>query len=231
MRSHQFIRVREAEDDTPRAQHIFDTLREKGYVQLGSGVDATVWARDAHSVIKIIMPKGEEARESSARTFYRFYDFCQSHTDLECLPRFYKIGGVHHSTFKVDGVTYVQIAMERLQPLEQDSQRTALVWLLSDLATKNVKWEEALRRCKDPYSWIHWDEEEAVSIEDILTYIDEWDDRERLEWAVLYNTMRLLYHRGRINREGWDLHTENVMLRGDTLVITDPWFGSEMESV
>lgn len=225
MRAHEIIdHISESEHDTPRSQHIFDTLESKGYVKLGSGADATVWARDAETVIKIIMPDSGAARDAASRTFYKFYDFCQQHPDLDCLPRFHKIGGVHHSTFRVDGVTYLQTAMERLQPLEQDSQRTALVWLLSDLATKNMSWKSAWRKCQDPYAWSNWDDSEAVTVDDIMGYIDEQDSRDRAEWAVLYSVMRLLYHRGRINKMGWDLHTENVMLRGDTLVIVDPWF-------
>lgn len=222
MRAHEFIT--EAETDTHRAQHIFDTLESKGYVRLGSGADATVWARDAATVIKIIMPDEGAARDGASRTFYRFYEFCQDHRDLDCLPRFHRIGGVHHSTFTVDGVDYLQIAMERLQPLEQYSPRTALVWMLSDLSAKNVSWEDALHYMQDPLEWEDWDESGAVSIEDIISWIDALDDAELAEWAVLYNTMRLLYHRGRINRMGWDLHTENAMLRGDTVVIVDPWF-------
>jgi len=232
MRAHEIIsHITEAEHDTHRSQHIFDTLESKGYVKLGSGADATVWARDAETVIKIIMPDSGAARDSASRTFYRFYDFCQKHRDLDCLPRFHKIGGVHHSTFEVDGVTYLQTAMERLQPLEQDSQRTALVWLLSDLATKNMSWKAAWRKCQDPYAWNNWDDSEAVTVDDIMGYIDEQDERDRLGWAVLYSVMRLLYHRGRINKHGWDLHTENVMLRGDTLVIVDPWFNAEVEAL
>jgi len=39
--------------------------------------------------------------------------------------------------------------------------------------------------------------------------------------------MSLLYNTGRINKIGWDLHTENVMQRSDgTLVIIDPWFST-----
>jgi hypothetical protein len=225
MRASEF--TTEAETGTHRAEHIFDTLADKGYVRLGSGADATVWARDAHTVIKIIMPDGVgAARDGASRTFYRFYDFCQSHRDLDCLPRFHKIGGVHHSTFTVDDVDYIQIAMERLQPLEQDSQRTALVWMFSDLSAKNVSWDDAWERIQDPHAWSHWDDSTAVTVEDIMVYIDEQDHGDRAEWAVLYNVMRLLYHRGRINKMGWDLHTENVMLRGDTLVIVDPWFNA-----
>lgn len=221
MRAHQFT---EAEAGTHRSKHIFDTLESKGYSKLGSGADATVWARDAETVIKIIMPDGPAARDAASRTFFKFYEFCQQHPNLDCLPRFHKIGGVHHSTFEVDGVTYIQTAMERLQPLEQDSQRTALVWLLSDLATKNMSWRDAWDHCGDPHSWVNWDDSEAVTVDDIMVYIDEQDERDRAEWAVLYSVMRLLYHRGKINKMGWDLHTENVMLRGDTLVIVDPWF-------
>ena len=51
------------------------------------------------------------------------------------------------------------------------------------------------------------------------------NEQERLKYEVLFKLMTLLYHTGRINKVGWDLHTENAMMRGDTIVITDPWFG------
>jgi hypothetical protein len=224
MRAHEFIT--DAEHDTHRSRHIFDTLTNKGYTKLGSGADATVWARDGETVIKIIMPDEGGARDAASRTFYKFYDFCQSHSDLDCLPRFHRIGGEHHSVFTVDDVDYVQIAMERLQPLEQDSQRTALVWMFSDLATKNMSWERAWDHIQDPYTWQHWDDSDAVTVEDIMVYIDEQSDQDVAQWGVLYSVMRLLYHKGKINKMGWDLHTENVMLRDDTLVIVDPWFNT-----
>jgi hypothetical protein len=43
--------------------------------------------------------------------------------------------------------------------------------------------------------------------------------------------MKLLYQSGKINKFGWDLHTENVMQRSNgELVIVDPWFANSKGS-
>ena len=44
-------------------------------------------------------------------------------------------------------------------------------------------------------------------------------------YKQLYTVMQLLYSAGKINKFGWDLHTANVMQRGNGQpVIIDPWF-------
>jgi hypothetical protein len=44
------------------------------------------------------------------------------------------------------------------------------------------------------------------------------------EFGEFFHTAKALYKAGRSAGYGWDMHTENVMQRGDgTLVVTDPW--------
>lgn len=51
-------------------------------------------------------------------------------------------------------------------------------------------------------------------------------------YATLFTVMKLLYQSGRINKFGWDLHTENVMQRSNgQLVIIDPWFADSKGSL
>ena len=58
-----------------------------------------------------------------------------------------------------------------------------------------------------------------------LQYIKSLDNIGWAKLQILYQLMVILYHTGRINKFGWDLHTGNVMKRKDgTMVITDPWF-------
>lgn len=229
--------LREEYDPEEHEERVHKRLRKLGYEVIGSGVDAQVFARASGDVIKIIMPlESGEINTPGMRVFYKFYDFCMEHSDLDCLPRFKELegkGGAHHSRITIGGIKHLQIGMERLQELEQDSPRTAVVWALSDFATKNVTWESALRKMTDdPYMWDNLELlDGSVEIDDILEYISIWTRHERAEMGVFYNTMRLLYHTGRINKVGWDLHTENVMLRDNTLVITDPWFSSEIEEM
>lgn len=243
MRAHELgVPINEAPQWIDRDLHdlrLRDRLERLGYVEVGSGAEASVWARDAGSVVKIIMPRDDGTINTGGwRTFMRFYRFCTSHPQLDCLPRFMPLksrsggeGGKSHGRITIGGIPHLQIAMERLQPLEQNSARTAVVWRLSDWASEGLTWADVHDRLRDGEAWRSWDEDVGVTVDEIINWVDEWDRVDALNWAVFYNTMRLLYHHGRINRVGWDAHTENVMLRGTTPVITDPWFNMKIDEL
>jgi hypothetical protein len=220
MRAKEFT---EAESNTPNAREIESTLTRAGYKKLGSGADATVWSKDEDTVIKILMP--DTAGDTATKTFIKFYEFSQKHQDVPCLPKFREIGGVHHAPFVIGDTEYTQIAMERLYPIPSGSFAEAMVWILSDLATKPMSWEQVLQIISDESTWQGF--EYPKKIEAVLRTIDQWDDRDRAEYSLLFTVMQLLYTTGRINKMGWDLHTENVMQRKNgSLVIVDPWFAA-----
>jgi hypothetical protein len=220
--------TKEAERNTLSAKEIQQTLTKAGYKRLGTGADATVWSKDAGKVIKIIMPDEDVDRSESADIFYKFYEFVQQYQQYENLPRFIDIGGKHHTTFNIGDKEYIQIAMEQLYPLAEGSIEEAVVWVLSDFATKNLKWEVVYEKILYPDSWLYWSE--PPSVEDILDNIQSWSKLEIAKWGIFYSLMQILYRTGKINKFYWDLHTSNVMQRQDgTLVIIDPWFGA-MES-
>lgn len=231
MRAEEFLspaeNLLEAEKGTERSKEIYNAFEKAGYKLLGYGVDATVWAKDdSPDVIKIIMPEDGEGAGPQAKTFYKFYQFCQDHPDLENLPKFTDLGkGKHIETIEIDGVEYMAIGMEKLKPIDGGSFEEALVWNLSDYATKKMSWDEVWEKLNDPKAWMAYsgilDPEEIVKD---LWYLDE---KEKLQYEILFKLMTLLYHTGNINKTGWDLHTENAMMRGDTIVITDPWFNFE----
>lgn len=221
MRLHDFT---EAERDTPNAREIAATLSRAGYKKLGSGADATVWAKDEDTVIKILMP--DSGGDAAVNAFMKFYEFSQQHQDLPCLPKFREIGGAHHAPFMIGDTAYTQIAMERLYPIPSGSFKEAMVWILSDLATSRITWEQALSIISKESTWEGFPYPEKI--EAVLRTIDQWDDRDRVEYELLFTVMQMLYATGRINKMGWDLHTENVMQRKNgTLVIIDPWFSED----
>jgi hypothetical protein len=96
-------------------------MTKAGYRKIGQGGDSMVYARDAGHVIKIIMPGSGEYSEAD-KTFMAWYDFCQQHAGNPYLPKFIKINGQHHSTFEIDGETFRQIAMEKLQRISEWSE-------------------------------------------------------------------------------------------------------------
>lgn len=217
------VKLREAETRTPASTEIRNTLRKKGYKLLGSGVDATVWAKNEGEVIKIIMPDDHQGSGVAGDTFMKFYEFCKQNPNLDNLPKFF---GQEVQVFQADGKDYVMVTMERLSPITRHSFQEAMVWILSDLATKRMDWQSALKTMNDETTWDNYGE---MPTPDILKRLNSMNRRELLELEVLYKLMVLLYHKGRINKTGWDLHTENAMMRGDTIVITDPWFSSKVE--
>lgn len=216
--------VDEAESYTPASKEIRTSLRRAGYKLLGSGADATVWAKKSGPVTKIIMPDDGQGAGVAGDTFMKFYEFCKEHSNFENLPRF---SGQEVEAFEVDGKEYIMITMERLRPIPVGSFQEAMVWILSDLATKPMSWQQAQQIIGDEKTWMHYDEGMDPTL--ILQTLDSLDERDLLEYEVLFKLMTLLYNKGRINKIGWDLHTENAMMRGDTIVITDPWFNMQTE--
>lgn len=216
--------LNEAEKYTSASREIRTNLRIAGYKLIGSGVDATVWAKKAGSVIKIIMPDDGMGSGTAGDTFMKFYEFCKEHSGYENLPRF---SDNEVEVFQADGKDYIMVTMERLSPIPGGSFQEAMVWILSDLATKKISWDKAKKIIGDEDTWFGY-ESPNINAEIILRQFDSLDDRDLLEYEVLYKLMVLLYHRGKINKIGWDLHTENAMMRDTTIVITDPWFNSKI---
>lgn len=218
--------IDEAEQRTPASIEIRKNLRGAGYKLLGSGADATVWAKKEGPVIKIIMPDDGQGAGVAGDTFMKFYEFCKEHPNYENLPKF---SDNEVEVFQADGKDYIMVTMERLSPIPSGSFQEAMVWILSDLATKKLSWEQANEIISDEDTWFGY-ESPKTNPETILRQFDSLDDKDLLEYEVLYKLMVLLYHRGRINKIGWDLHTENAMMRSDTIVITDPWFNMETKT-
>jgi hypothetical protein len=221
--------VSEAETRTKAAKEINKTFKESGYKKLGSGAEATVWAKDEHSVIKIIMPEDRSSMDSAVRTFKKFYEFCIKNAEQSNLPRFVQVTkNGHVETFTAANREFTMIGMERLKPLKEGSFSQALIWMMSDLVTHGKRWNEAHKLMTKPSTWKHWDG--PPTVKELVAKIKNLDDLTYAKFDVLYTLMLLLYKRGKLDKVGWDLHTENVMQRSDgTLVIVDPWFASEMK--
>lgn len=218
------VELDEAESRTTASINIRRKLRGAGYKLLGSGADATVWAKDAGTVVKIIMPDDGQGAGSAGDTFMRFYEFCKEHPSIPNLPKF---SGREVDAFTEDGKEYIMVTMERLKPIPEGSFEEAMVWILSELATKGITWEKALDTIGDERTWMNYDGMDPVKV---LQQLDRLDQVDLKEWGTLFKLMTLLYHRGKINKIGWDLHTENAMMRGGTVVVTDPWFNYKMDN-
>lgn len=213
--------LQEADEDSANAKQIISKLQKLGYTPVGSGLDSTVWSRDAGSVIKIIMPH-ELSRAEGDASFLTFYQFCAANKRSPFLPQFISIGGVDHSVFTLNGVDYRQISMEKLEPVENNSFMEQMVWALSDLASVPfIKWRDVKQQLVDP---AFWQDFPGPGREQEITQGLNNPATEKM-YAALFETMKSLFLYGKTRSVGWDLHTENVMRRGNTPVITDPFTG------
>lgn len=220
MRVNEF--VTEAEADTQNSRQLAKEFRQLGYSQIGSGADATVWARDDSHVIKILMP--EDAGSRAEQIFRKFYEFSMAHQDLACVPKFNEV-----NTVDINGKGYTQIEMERLAPIEQGTFMQGIVWLLSDYVTEQIAWPTIERELAMPDTWEIYSPNYANALAKTWQSLLE-NPAGKKTYAMyrqLYNVMKLLFTAGAINKFGWDLHTANVMQRNNGQpVIIDPWFSS-----
>ena len=220
----------EAEDPlwSTRAQEIYKTLKKNGYKQLGKGADSTVWTKDAGSVIKILMP--DNVGTAATETFKKFYKFCRRHQSNPFLPKFVSIQGQDYAEFEIQGRPYIQISMEELTPLKNGSLLEGMVWLMSDAVRYKTPWPKLKQQLLTASEWayiggVYGNGEKYVAA------VKRWDSQQEQQAELLYTTIMALYHTGRINKYGWDLHTANVMLRSDgTPVIIDPWFADGLDN-
>lgn len=212
--------IDEAESGTSYSKEISDQLKSAGYTHVGSGADATVWAKDDSHVIKILMP--EDSSSKAEQVFRKFYEFSMSHQDLECVPRFNEV-----NTIDINGKDYTQIEMERLSPIEKNSFVEGLIWYLSDFVSTNTPWATVESELADADTWYMYNPNYSG------TFARTWQSllenpaskKTYAMYRQLYNVMKLLFSTGNINRFGWDLHTANVMQRKNGQpVIIDPWF-------
>lgn len=224
------VAVDEAEEGTPESEEIVNRLTKAGYKQLGSGADATVWAKDEGRIIKIIMPDSEDITQP-ARVFKKFYEFCIQHKDLDCVPKFIPIQGKDYVEFTLGNKQYMQISMEQLYPIKNNTFEEGMVWYLSDFAVKGTDWNKIKQFLSSPKAWYDSDHFTKYANRFALN-MSNMNKTVEAKYELLYTVMKYLYQTGRINKFGWDLHTENVMQRQDgTLVITDPWFEDNEESL
>ena len=214
--------VAEAETDTQNSKQLAKEFRQLGYSQIGSGADATVWAKDSSYVIKILMP--EDAGSRSEQIFRKFYEFSMAHQDLACVPRFNEV-----NTIDINGKDYTQIEMERLAPIETGTFMEGVVWLLSDYVMEQTPWPTIESELAMPSTWEIYSPNYANALARTWkSFLENPAGRKTYAmYRQLYNVMKLLFTTGTINKFGWDLHTANVMRRNNGQpVIIDPWFSS-----
>lgn len=194
-------------------------LKKNGYKKMGEGAGAMVYSKDAGSVIKIIFPVRISDMDTETEIWKTYYNICQFNTSPH-LAKFVNIGGKHYETFVLDGEEFTMIAMEKLRKIPEGTIEEAMVWLISDKVVARTSWAQTIDVILYPETWKYFD---GYDTEDLLGYIANNVDLIESEWGPYFEVCEKLFNIGEQKGFFWDLHTENVMLRGNVPVIIDPW--------
>ena len=188
------------------------TMKKSGYKKLGRGQDASVWGKEEGSVLKILT--------SGQSGFTHFYKFCKAHPNNPHLPKFPKISGQEYSEFTMDGEHYLQISIEKLKTIPRNSLAELSIWWFEDSVTKGKTFYEVVKEIQEIKQ-----KTGGFSLKLIQEFQAELQGSKRNDWLLLYSTIQALStHMKKAKGLGWDLHTENAMMRSDgTVVITDPF--------
>jgi hypothetical protein len=220
------MRAKELISEMPDNRHLEKIqahLSRNGYTMLGSGMSAMVYSKDSSTVIKFIFPWDVTTLEYEQQAVLNFYNMCQK-LNSPYLPRYISIDGQHHATFVLDGEEFFMIALEKLNKVLEGSYDEAIVWLISDFVGNQLSWDDFLADVEDPITWKHYEHNPSDEfIGDLLEYVSRNSHDIEAKWKPFFEVCEAVFWTGVRHGYAWDLHTENVMMRGDTPVITDPW--------
>jgi hypothetical protein len=178
-------------------------LEKKGYKFLGSGVDQTAYLEPGTGyILKIFGTQGGKDFSQDQKMFFKFAKFCMKNQDNPFLPRFYG-----YESFEFKGKTYLQI---RTEQLFKNKKLQQAVYELGAIVRRDQR-----------RGYIHPDTPGSIKMikKNILNAVKTPD-----RFELLIQTLNKLYSTGSKSNYGWDLHSDNIMVRKDgTPVINDPW--------
>lgn len=188
---------------------IQQALEQKGYTFLNSGADQEAYLEPGTGqVLKIFNTQrstkgsGGSVMSEDQEMFATFSNYCKANANNEFLPKF---SGWKQFTF--NDHTYLQIRMERLTELTNLQMKYVLKFLRISVEF-GLSPEEVFEKLR------------KTAQSDYKFMIANYGEAKLLQ---LITTMCELYQIGQDNGFDFDLHPSNFMMRGNTLVITDPW--------
>ena len=211
MRAQDFIN--EAYTDPEISQ----VLKEKGYKELGSGVDQTAYLAPDGTILKIfgtsMYNDGSMELTQGQKTFKAFADYCLAHSNNPFLPQF-----SGWETFEYKGRPYLQIKVERL--FEFPNQQWAEVLAnIADAAEDSNSPKAKERFINNEIEWGDGDDPESE------LFVHLGDDGFNLLWDTIYDLGRIAK---KIGLRGLDLHSGNFMIAHDgQIVISDPFYSGD----
>lgn len=176
---------------------IRDKLRSYGYNRGPEGMYSEVWINPDTNIVVKVSVEGDDC-------FAKFCDLVQANRGNPHLPRI-----AHYQTVKTsDGKKYFLAYIEKLSVIKHASvYRYAAAWCEDaiDMLNEDITIDELHKRLDAR----NLPESENDKIHDVITH-------------KLLDTLELMASKMPKSCNN-DLHWGNVMLRGDTMVITDPW--------
>ena len=182
------------------------------YKPAGQGGDQSTWLAPDGSILKIFgTQRGQQGITGDHKMFIAWYKYANAHKTNPFMPKFFG-----WETFKVDHEdldknvvphTYIQYKMERLSPITD--QNTQNILDLMDIQVEKG-----------------WPYARFIALVDRTLGPKITDTMEPLI-KTLYPLVEELNRIAKKNGWGLDAHADNYMMRGNQLVIVDPWVASD----
>lgn len=188
----------------PASYKLHRIMSDHGWNILGTGMEATVAEKPGAPYVLKVFP--------ATSKYVLFVQFCQQHAHNPHLPRFSRyVRPVPHTTF-----SYVR--MEKLKPVQE-------TMLMRSYAPYLCAVDHVFRsEDRSPVFWNHamsrWDLDE---LPEKRGYADlaACAQKAPASWRQVVEQLVQLMQAQQMKQ--FDLHSNNMMLRGSTLVITDPF--------
>lgn len=189
---------------SPSDYKLHDVLEAHGWRVLGSGVEATVAEKPGAPYVLKLFPNTSKYKV--------FVEFCKSHANNPHLPQFSRY------VRPVPGTKWSYVRMEKLEPIASYTLRNTYGEYLCAVN------ELFLNRRHHPVYWNHAMSQQSIDdIPEKQGYVDLSACAQAAP-AIWRQTLQQLVQLMKVsNMEQFDLHADNMMLRNQTLVITDPF--------
>lgn len=180
-------------------------LLSLNYKPSGAGGDQTTWRAPDGSILKIFgTQKGQRGRTQDHKMFEFWANYARKNALNPYMPRFSDWASFEFP--QGSGQTYLQIRMETLRPVQDKTTQDIL---------DRLEWQVKKG----------WDYARFAALVDLKLGPKITSTNPALD-PELYTLIQKLNRIAQAQGWGLDIHSENYMLRGNQLVIVDPWVAS-----
>lgn len=205
------MRAIDLQEALKSARELDEKLRARGWVKLGSGGFGSAYVKsNGSSVLKIFK------RDTG---YFHFYNFARKRPGRH-LPAI--SGEISRFVFEDGDTDMFFVKLEALQPVAPSGTEPYGLHLLNEvLRLHEARFFESRDMCR------RYVELAALAESwNVVTKARAVNRARQIIETDYYTTLCEMqaYRKTLRSNLNWDLHNKNVMKRGDTLVIIDPWF-------